>query len=74
MSSLNALLNRMCQPVDPAVRGINPLRVNPNRAQELLNDPRYKGVDTSDLIELASEKVKGVTDRCTEIAVLRGVN
>jgi hypothetical protein len=49
------------------------LRINPTKAQMLLDDPHFRDVDTEDLIALASQKVKGVTDRCTAIAVLKGV-
>jgi hypothetical protein len=68
--NVNKLLLKMCGPVDG--KDLN-LRVNPERSAELLSDPRFKGVDTEDLISLASGRVKGVTDRCTAIAVLRGV-
>jgi hypothetical protein len=77
MSGINNILRKMCQPTES--RGVNTdlninLRVRPAVASTLLADPHYEGVATEDLIELASGKIKGVTDRCTAIAVLRGVN
>jgi hypothetical protein len=69
--NINKLLTKMCQPV--ADKDIN-LRVNPHKVFELESDPMYRGVDTADLISLASSRVKGVTDRYTAIAVLKGVN
>ena len=71
MSSVNALLRKLCAPIES--RDVN-LRINPRYTTVLLSDPRYHGVDTEDLISLASGKMKGVTDRCTAIAVLKGVN
>jgi len=70
---INKLLLNMCQPVDERNSNIN-LHARLSRTRELLNEPRFIGVDTEDLIHLASEKMKGITDRCAAIAVLKGVN
>lgn len=63
------IFRKFCKP--PSTSAIN-LKVSPKRAWELLADPKYRGVDTADLIYLANEKVKGVLDRATAIAVLKG--
>jgi hypothetical protein len=48
------------------------LRVRREKAAELLADPRFTGVPIEELLLLANSKMRGVTDRCTAIAVLRG--